>query len=350
MQFNIHPASALLKALPILLAFTFLSSASFSQDEKEAESVFVLKGNTKLASGKNIEGVQIELRKDGQVLEKIFSGKNGRYLISLDISILNPKSEYIVYITYPGTIPKSLSINTYISKEEYKQNKFPRYEFTLEIVMTETTVKDIVIEKPSGKIRWEVEKHEFLFDQVYAKIAKAEADKMKDESYLRELAEKKKKEEDEAARKKAEDDAAAKAKADADAKAKAEADARAKADAERILKENLEAMKLEIRKKRMRDSLDSLANLRAGKTNVEINRMSRPVSPDDVDPNAFDGSSAYAINIAKRALKANQEKKNREKARNLSAKYETNNTLTSLLNMVDEHDKNIKFKVKSQTP
>lgn len=326
--------------------FLFSFCSLFSQSTEGSGALFILKGNTKLISGKTIEQVDIELKKDGKQISKITSGKNGKYFIQMEVSTTNPKNEYLLYITYPGTIPKSLSINTYIPPDEYALNTYVRYDFSLEIVMTETSIKDIVIEKPSGKIHWDNTQHKFAFDQVYAKIAQKEQDKMKDENYLRELAAKKKQEEDEAAKRKADEEARLKAEADAKIKADEEArrlaELKSKEEADRALQQNLEAMKQEMKKKRMQDSLDSLATLAAAKTNVEIVKMARPISPDDVDQNAFDGTGAYSINIAKRSLKAQQEKFNREKAKNLSAKYETNNTLTSLLDMVDEHDKKIK--------
>jgi hypothetical protein len=332
----------------LFTALSFFLSApfTFAQNAETKGAIFILKGNTKLISGDAIEGVEMEVKQDGKTISKITSGKNGKYYIQMGVSTTNPKSEYMLYISKDGTIPKTLSINTYIPPEEYAMNTYVRYDFTLEIVMLETTIKDIVIEKPSGKIHWDNEQDKFNFDQVYAKVAQKEQDKMKDENYLRELAEKKKKEDEDAANKKADEDA--RLKAEADAKAKAEADAKrmaeqkSKEEAERIIRENMEAMKAEMRKKRMQDSLDSLASLSAAKTNVEIKKMSRPVSPDDVDQNAFDGTGAYSINIAKKTLKARQERINKEKAKNISAKYETNNTLTSLLDEVDEHDKKIK--------
>ena len=328
------------------VSFFLFFLPSYSQKAEKAGAIFILKGNTKLVSGKNLEGVEMELKRDGKTISKVLSGKNGKYYIQMDVSTTNPKCEYMLYISQDGTVPKTLSINTYISPEEYSMNTYVRYDFSLEVVMLETNVKDIVIEKPSGKIHWDNAEDKFQFDQVYAKIAQKEQDKMKDENYLRELAEKKKKDEEEAAKKKADEDA--RLKADADAKAKADeetkriADQRAKDEADRVLKENLEAMKQAMKKKRMQDSLDSLSALSAAKTHIEINKMSRPISPDDVDQNAFDGTGAYSINIAKKSLKAHQERINKEKAKNLSAKYETNNTLTSLLDMVDEHDKKMK--------
>jgi hypothetical protein len=255
----------------------------------------------------------------------------------MDVTSSNPKNEYMLYITKEGTAPKILSINTYMPQKEIRS---PREEYDLAIFMLETTVKDIVLEKASGNIHWESSSSQFKFDQVYAKITQKEMDEN----------EKRKKEEEKAAKKKAEDDARLKIEAEAAAAARAKADEEArrveeqksKDEAARIIKENLEAVKLTIRKKRLQDSLDSLSVLSAKKTTIEITKMSRPISADDVDQNAFDGTGAYSINIAKKKLRIQQELVNKEKAKNLSAKYETNNTLTSLLDMVDEHDKKMK--------
>lgn len=329
------------KLIRITAVSFFLSPLlSYTQTKDDVGALFILKGNTKLMSGKGLEGVDMELKKDGKTISKIVSGKNGKYYMQMDISGTNAKSEYMLYITKEGTAPKVLSINTYIPQKEIRG---ARYDYALEVFMLETTVKDIVIEKASGNIHWDSPSSSFKFDQVYAKVTQKEIDENEKKRREEEIAKKKAEEE---ARLKAEADARAKADADARARADAEtkrlADQKAKDEADRIVKENLEAMKQTMMKKRMQDSLDSLAALTTSKTKIEINKMSRPVSPDDVDQNAFDGTGAYSINIAKKILKARQERANKEKAKNLSAKYETNNTLTSLLDMVDEHDKKMK--------
>ncbi len=77
-------------------------------------------------------------------------------------------------------------------------------------------------------------------------------------------------------------------------------------------------------------------------TTVEITKLEKPISPENVDQNAFDGTDAYSINSAMKVQKVYKEKMNREKAQNLFAKYETSNVLTSLLDVVDEEDKKLK--------
>lgn len=295
--------------------FPLLTLPPFAFAQKESDAVFILKGNTRLPSGKGLEGVELELKKKGQTIEKLLTGKHGKYTLKLPISTLDKNNEFSLSISKTGTIPKSIRINTYIPAEEYATKTFPSYLFELEIKMIETTEKTIVDEKPAGRITWDNEQHAFAFDQTFAKYREDETEKLQ--------AEKKKREEEERARLKAEEEARLKAEAEFDRLAQQ----RSREEADRILKKNLEAMRNELKRKRMQDSLDRLAGIYPG-------------SLKEVDPFAFDAANAYSINIAKKWLKASQEKMSREKASNLSAKYETNNTLTSLLNMVDEHAKN----------
>src|ERR1051326_6401578 len=136
-----------LKAVSFFLFFLIYSIDSFSQGETKA--IFILKGNTKLLSGKSAEGVEMELKKNGQTISKVITAKNGKYYIQMDVSTSNPQNDYLLNITMPGAVPKLLSINAYIPQEEYKVYTFPRYDYSLEIVMTETSMKEIVLEKPS---------------------------------------------------------------------------------------------------------------------------------------------------------------------------------------------------------
>lgn len=303
-------------------------------------------------SGKATEGVDLELKKDGKTVTKMASGKNGKYYLQMDVSASDPNSEYLLYISQVGTVPKTLSINTYIPPNEFNIYSVPRYDFDLEIKMLETTVKDIVIGRPSGKIKWDVKEHEFTFDQEYAKIIQKEEQKLQSnpDQYLKALVKKNEKARKDslaaaakiAKQKALEDSLRAAKEAKIQDSIRRIAEQKAKEEADRILQQNLEAMKKEMRRKRMKDSLDSIS-VAAGKMKINIKKNVMPVSAEDVDPNAFDGTGTYSINIAKQSLKATKELRNKEKAANLSAKYETNNTLTSLLDVVDEHDKSQKL-------
>lgn len=275
-----------------------------------------------MLNGKPTDLVTLELRKNNQLINKLTTTKSGKYYLQLEASTTMPGSEYILNITKDGTVPKQLNINTYVPPDEFNIFPFVRFDFDLEIVMIETSAKDIVLERPTGKIKWNSKKHKFDFDQVYAKIIQKEEEKIKEDpdKYFKEMAAKKKAEE-EAAKKKADELAAQKAKEEAN----------------KILQKNLAAMKEALRKQRI---ADSLAALEAAKAKMEIKKFTKPVSAEDVDIKAFDGTDAYSISIAKKALNSEKRKREYKKASNLASKYETTNILTSLLDVVDEQDKN----------
>lgn len=299
-----------------------------------------------------VEGVDLEVKKDGVTITKVTSAKKGKYSFQIPVSTSDSKNDYTISISKDGYVPKILSINAYLSKEEFAKHSFVRYDFDLPITMLPTTVKDIVMEKAFGKIKWDdVKEHIFSFDQTYAKIVQKDEQKMNanPDLYFKNLEKKKKKEEEELAKKKAAADA--KLKSDEEAKLKADEEAKklaaqkAKEEEDRILQQNLEAMKKEMERKRKEDSLEALAKKKAlegQNVKVDIQNIVKPVSSDDDSKNIYDASGAYSINIARKSLSAMKAKMNKEKAQNLSYKYETNNTLTSLLDMVDENDKKIK--------
>lgn len=322
--------------------FLFQPFASLLLAQDNAAALLILKIKTELKSTeKAAEGVEFEVKKNGVVVSKTTSGKNGKCTIQLDVSTSNPGNEYIIYISQAGTIPKILSVNAYVPKEEFSKNPFVRFDKELEIIMIETTVKDIVIEKASGKLKWDNAEDDFVFDQTYAKIMQKEEQKLQTnpDQYLKDLAKKKKKEEEAEAKKKAIEDA----KLKAEEEAKRLAEQKAKEEADRILKENLEVMKKELEKKRIADSLAELEKkklLETANAKLDIKKITTLLVTEQIDKNEFDGSKTYNINIAKKILNAHKEKLNKEKSQNLSAKYETNNTLTSLLDMVDENAKN----------
>lgn len=334
---HIERANVFAFTVAVSLFFSLSSSLlSFSQKiSGEADAVFILKGKIKLDNGTAAEGVNIEVKKNGELITQLLSGKNGKFTFKMNVSVLNKNNEYLIYISKEGTVPKTLKVNTYISPEEYSTYISPSFYFDLSITLAQTSEKIIVLQKASGKIIWDYEQHGFAFDQTFAQTKEDDTERL--------LAEKKKREEEELQKKKDAEEARLKAQAEFERLA----DLKEKEDAERLIQKNLAAVRAEMLRKRMKDSLDSLAIANKGKAVVEVVKLVKPISADDVDENAFDGTGAYLINIAKRTLKAEQEKINKEKAANLSAKYETNNTLTSLLNMVDEHEKNEKSLVKN---
>ncbi len=335
--------------------FSFFFTTAHAQDEA---AFMVVKGRTVSNSNKSglagnlgvrtvdvneepMEGVDIEVKKNGVTVTKVISGKKGKYSFQIPVSTTDPTNDYTVYVSKEGTVPKILSINAYLSEEEFAQYHFAQYNFDIDVTMIQTNVKDIVLEKASGKIKWDDKKeHKFTLDQTYAKIVQKDEQKIAEnpEQYFKDLA--KKKAADEA---KLKGDELSKLKAEEDAKKLA--NQKEKDEATRILQQNLEAMKQDIRRKRIADSLAEIEKqkaMEAANAKIEVEKIVEQNLVENQDKIVFDGSGAYSLNIALKSQKVYKEKLNKEKAKNISAKYETNNTLTSLLDMVDEHDKKMK--------
>ena len=353
-----------LKPAAFILFSFFTISASAQND-----AVMIVKGQTATTIGKSslagslgarsvkggdepLEGVTIEVKKDGEVIANIISGKKGKYTFQIPVSTSDSKNDYVMYVSKDGFVPKMININSYLSANEFANHSFTKYDFEMDLTMLKTTVKDIVLDKPSAKITWDAVKlHKFDFDMAYyTKVVQKEEQKMtpNPDLYFKNLAKKKKREEETIAKNKAAADA--KAKADAEAKAKADEEAKkiaaalkAKEEADRMEREKAEALRL----KHIADSLLAEAQRKkefdAASAKLDIKKIVKPVPEELIDSkNLYDASEAYSINIAKKSLSAEKERRNKEKGRNLTAKYETTNLLTSLLNMVDEHDKKVK--------
>lgn len=364
-----------LKALPFLLVSVFITHA-----RAQSDAIMVVKGETTVKSRvkddskgvnvgvKNIkykvdvlEGAVIELKKNGTTVSATTSGKKGKYSFEVPVSTTDAKNDYVLYISKDGMGTKMVNINGFVSKPEFgKYPPSPKYNVELDIFLIPTTVKDAVSDKSTAKIKWDLGKeHTFVVDPGYAKVAQTEELKIlaDPDGYYGALAKKRKKAEDALANKKTSADAKAKAaeeakrKAEEEARLKAEAEAnrlaalKAKEEADRIEREKAAAIQVEMRRKRIADSLAELARLNAKNdpnATVDIRQIIRPVDENDEEggeKDRYDAADKFSISIAKRSLSAEREKKSREKSRNLSAKYETINTLTSLLNEVDEYDK-----------
>ncbi len=359
--------------------FFFLTIVVYSQNDAQ----LVVKGQTSIklrAKGlglnvgiKNVEwkeeqleGVEIEVKKNNEAILKTTSGKKGKYSFQLPVNFSDPKSEYTVYFYKDGIGPKKISINTFISKDEFAKHSSAQYTITLDIPLVETSVKDIEIDKPFAKIKWDnVKEHKFTTDQNYDRIAMSEEQKIlgNPDAYYTALAKKKKKKDEalaknqaaaeaklkaeEEAKKKAEEEtrlkAEAAAKLKADEEAKKLAALKTKQEAERIELEKEEARKKEILKKHLADSLAEAKRKKESQpsaSTTETKNVPVPVEINlDENKNRYDVSETYSINQARKAIRDEIEKRNREKGKNLTMKYETINILTSLLNAVDETDK-----------
>lgn len=348
-----------------LLLFIFF----FHRMNAQTEPVLIIKGQTETNSGKSslaanlgartakasaepVEGVNIEVKKDGVTIMMVTSGKKGKYSVQLPVSTTDVQNEYVIYFFKDGWVPRRIDVSAYLSQNEFANYPFTKYDFEMDISMLKTTVRDIVLEKPNAKIAWDpVKEHKFTFDASYAKIAQKEEQKMavNPDMYFKNLEKKKKKAEETLAKKAAEEEkkkiAEEEAKRKADEEAKRLAALKEKEEAERLAREKAEAEKLELAKKRIADSLaevEKKKSMDAANTRTDIKKMVKPVVETADTRNFYNAGETYSINMAKKALNQEREKRSRERGKNLTMKYETINVLTSLLNVIDENDKKTK--------
>ncbi|HXC05640.1 MAG TPA: hypothetical protein VNZ86_12850 [Bacteroidia bacterium] len=180
----------------LLLQVTCLFTPFLRGQSLTSDAGFVLKGVVRI-NGKPVEGAALELKKNGTSLHKILTTRNGKFTLRMSVNDSDKTFEYILSVSKEGTVPKTLSINTYVPRNDFLANPFSAYDFDLEIELLPTTVSDVVIEFPFGKIRWYSDQGAYALDQVYAKMIKKEENKLKEDpdKYLKELAEKRNKDE-----------------------------------------------------------------------------------------------------------------------------------------------------------
>lgn len=304
-----------------------------------------------------LEGAKIEIKKNGATLATATSDKKGKYTIEVTVSAADAKNDYVGYITKPGMGPKTFAINAYVPKAEFAKYPGPKYNAELNMSLMATTVADVEPDKPIAKIKWDLAKeHTFVWDPTTERQVESEDSKIlaDPDKYYAALAKKQKAKAnkiDLVALKKEAD----KRKADslaAVAEAKRLADIQAKADlVKKAQQRKADSLAAILQAQRKADSLKEVARQKALAAANAATNTTIPTEADVIEViqpammqasetvGGYDAAEKYSISVARKSLSMAKELRSREKSKNLSAKYETINVLTSLLNMVDEHDK-----------
>lgn len=362
--------SALFLKTAVLLFFVFLLRTAGAQN-----GVLVVSGETILKSrakglGMNVgvkkidykteslEGVSIEVKKNGTTILRAKSEKKGKFSFEVPVSITDSKNDFEVYFTKDGTGPRMLDINAFIPKGEPEKYAGPKYECELEVPFYETTIKDIPTYKAFAKIKWDkVKEHKFTIDDIFSRSVLGEERKLMadPDTYYAGLAKKKARQDAILAKKQAAEEAKRKAEELAQKEKDAEI-ARQAALMKEKLREEIKEDQAKGPEKIKEEKVQALKQdkkeerIPAGKTEVENNKTLPATA--DTKPNikdvlkasndfkdSYDASMKYSISIARNVAKAQKDKRNKEKGKNLSSKYESLNILTSLLDAVVEYDK-----------
>lgn len=328
---------------PYVFLFVFftliLAKNSYSQVKKNEIAPFTLYGKI-LKDDKPVENVLVEMLKNGQVIKKITTTKNGKYSFSMNQDTINRKNEYTIHIIKEGTVPKTVVVNTYVPREQYDDAPF---EYLLEITLLTTTINDVVIQRPSARIKWIDEEDGFGIDKVYAKIVQKEEEKLKEDpdKYLKELVKKAKEEEEQKQKERIAERMKAEVIARKEEERKRVEAAQQKQVAEEKLKENIKAISTEI--KTLVQQKDSSKEVSVQPKPAAV--VSEPVPViNAAKEEIYDNSKEYEQKKERIRLIKEKEKAEKKKNANLATKYETNNSMSSLLDAVEEHNKRTKNK------
>jgi hypothetical protein len=342
----------------IFIAFLFCNLLSFSQTDEET-ALFVLKGVI-TSDNKPQAGVSLVLTKNEKEITTKITSQNGKFNIEINQNTVNPNSNYVLVISKPGFVSKTLNINTYIPPAEYDDNEFV---YTLEVSLLATKVNDIILKRPFGKIKWNSSLGKYDIDQQYYQAIAKEETLLKEDpdKYLLELAAKAKLEEE--AKKKL---AAEKAGAEEEKKKAGERIAAlAKIKADSIMQYNLvqkqknelqEQQLALLKKKALADSLlamkkkdDVTKPIAVTQKTVAAKSETLPVTnprqqfeKPAKEVVEFNGALHYSVNEEKTRIQNVKRKMDKNKAENLATKYETHNMSTSLMDAVDAYDKKMK--------
>lgn len=228
------------------LFFVLFNTVLFSQNS------FQFKGDISIYKGEEV-GIDIEIKKNGQVFKTFHPNESGKYNIDLEYNNI-----YVVTYSKKGCVSKKVEINTNAPDETLKNNKF-KYVWTTDVELFEEFegIDFSFFAKPIQKIFFDENSGRFDYDNRYAKQIEMELKAKMKEIEERKLAEEKKIEQEKIAAEKEKQRIAAE-------KLKAEAEAKRLADA-KAAQEEKEKKDAELKKQREEVAKQKQAELEAEK-------------------------------------------------------------------------------------
>ncbi len=438
--------------LPYFFLISFISLSQITQELPQ----FIIQGAVKL-KGKPIDGVALELSKDGKQISKLITRKNGMYSFQMDKSTSSNESDYVINVVKEGTVTGVLRINTYSIAKDGFDNVPYIYNLDIELILPASSGdktkhdfgkiklnsdrgvfdfdKDYVATVEKEKVKEKVKEKNVVkvdsskdepddFDKEYSKMMAKAKDKVKGDSSKSQVGvpdkkikeknniknnvdgETKKKPDIAVVQKsgnkesttkntllkdptqkkeitqlpeKKETSAANKELAKSNGSEAKSNGFEAKAGTQKIKNNTNDDKSLVLKNPTQKDNT-SVSEVKKGKEtdkkrlaisdgkslpppNLNLKTQNSDLNPETapqkdqfnltripmgqyntnllfvgVGQNSFDGKNVFSVNNEKSKLISAKEKIERKKAANLAKKYETNNTLTSLLNVVDDYE------------
>jgi hypothetical protein len=263
------------------LFFVLFNTFLFSQNS------FQFKGDISIYKGEEV-GIDIEIKKNGQVFKTFHPNESGKYNIDLEYNNI-----YVVTYSKKGCVSKKVEINTNAPDETLKNNKF-KYVWTTDVELFEEFegIDFSFFAKPIQKIFFDENSGRFDYDNRYAKQIEMELKAKMKEIEERKLAEEKKIEQEKiAAEKEKQRIAAEKLKAEAEAKrladAKAAQEAKAKLEADtQAKKQEQDKLKAEAEAKRLADAKVAQEAAQEAKAKLEADAQAKKQEQDKLKAEA----------------------------------------------------------------
>lgn len=150
-----------------ILLFLVVAYQAQSQDANN----LALDATVKDQAGGKLTSVDVTLLQDGVLVNRVKTGKNGRFDLLLDFD-----HEYIIEASKPGYISKKMYVNTRNVPEDEQLWGYEYGGFAIDLFQSIEGVDFSILEKPVAKIYYDPNLQNFDYDKMYTKQIKAELD------------------------------------------------------------------------------------------------------------------------------------------------------------------------------
>lgn len=161
----------MLRKLPLFIA-TFLSLSAYAQDWNN----LAVDATVKDQNGGRITSATVSLVQDGNVVNKVTTGRNGRFDLYLDFG-----HEYIIEIAKSGFASKRLYFNTHNVPEDEQSWGYEFGGFIVDLFREIDGIDYSILEDPIGKVYYDPNIQNFEYDRVYTKQIKQRIEKLQDD-------------------------------------------------------------------------------------------------------------------------------------------------------------------------
>jgi hypothetical protein len=157
---------------PLIILILFLVLLAIPGFSQSANNLAV-DATVKDQDGGRLSGVQVELYENGALVNKVMTGKNGRFDLLLDFGF-----EYMIKISKKGFVAKKLEINTERVPAAGQDWGYEFGGFVVDLFSELDGFDYSILDKPIAKVYFDPNLDYFKYDEIYTKQIQAEVDRM----------------------------------------------------------------------------------------------------------------------------------------------------------------------------